>query len=335
MPHRLSREFCNPGAGDALTVNGKEYTINGKIGDGAAGLVRKATRLSDNQTLAIKLLAPDPKYLEEDKFDDVAARFKREGERGAALDYTHLIKIHAYCENENGSAFDKKQPDNPFLLMEYIHGRTLEEYILKYKREEQMFAVNRRTLHMAIQIACALEHLHKKKLIHRDVKPANIFVAKDAEYPLVKLGDFGIMKWGDFQSSLTTGNLTTVQNKGLGTLKYMSPEQALSPKDVTTSSDMYSFGVTLFELFTGRILAGPHNVFEVILARLNRGNAVSRIHSLGYSLAGIDEDIADLVLNLHLRGATGRPKISEVRGRLEYEYERRFDTSWKHDCVGF
>jgi serine/threonine protein kinase len=128
-------------------------------------------------------------------------------------------------------------------------------------------------LSIAACIAQSLQYLHQKKLVHRDVKPANIFIPDRSAMglqPRAKLGDFGIMKWGDFQASISTGTLTVTSQQGLGTLKYMSPEQAMAPREVTVRSDIYSFGITLFELFTGQILASPHHVFEILNARLER-----------------------------------------------------------------
>jgi serine/threonine-protein kinase len=282
-------------------------------------------------------LAPDSKYIEEDAFDDVAIRFRREGERGVKLNHRNLMAIYAYCDNEDGSAFETKEPKNPFLLMEQIKGRTLERYILNCRNEEESeFDITRERLHIGIQIVSALEDLHKKKLIHRDVKPANIFLSQTSDqmqFPYVKLGDFGIMKWGDFYASLSTGALTATHQKGLGTLKYMSPEQALAPKTITVRSDMYSLGITLFELFTGQILATPHHVFEIMNARLLRGNTTSRLYSMGYRLNLEDEGIAGLLLDMHLRGVMGRPTIDKVRGRMEHEYEARYEVNWESDLV--
>jgi serine/threonine-protein kinase len=324
-------------AGQRFVVNGDEYDLGGHIGDGAVGLVRKATRLKDDAQRAVKFLAPDPKYIEESVFDDVACRFRREGERGSNLKHPHLITTYAYCENTDGNAFDSEEPKNPFLLMEYVHGRPLENYIRRLpSKQQKVFTITRERLNIAIQIANALDELHRKRLIHRDVKPANIFISKvvgDGGYPLAKLGDFGIVKWGDFHASLSTGMLTATNQKGLGTLKYMSPEQAIAPKDVTVRSDIYSFGITLFELFTEQILASPHHVFEVMNARLSRGNTTSRFLQMGYQIRDEDEHIAGLLLEMHLRGASGRPSIDRVRGHLESEYERRYDSNWEADLL--
>lgn len=323
--------------GQRFVVRGEPYILGGHIGDGAVGLVRKATSLKDNARKAVKFLAPDPKYIEESVFEDVSSRFRREGERGSNLRHPHLITIDAYCENIDGESFESDDPKNPFLLMEYIHGRTLDSYIRKLPSAQQKdFSITRERLHIAIQIANALDELHRKRLVHRDVKPANVFVTKvpKGNFPLAKLGDFGIVKWGDFHAALSTGMLTATNQKGLGTMKYMSPEQAIAPRDVTVRSDIYSLGITLFELFTGQILASPHHVYEVMNARLSRGTTMSRFNQMGYRIHAEDELLATLILEMHLRGATGRPSIDRVRGKLESEYERRYDSGWETDLLG-
>src|SRR5438105_15718192 len=130
MAHPLSRELCQLRAGQKLTAVSEEYEVGGKIGDGAIGIVRKLVRVSAGPpiTRAIKVLAPDPKYIEESVFDDVAARFKREGERGSQLDFPFLLKVHRFNANEDGAAFENRMPKNPFLIMEFVRGETLESY---------------------------------------------------------------------------------------------------------------------------------------------------------------------------------------------------------------
>lgn len=136
------------------------------------------------------------------------------------------------------------------------------------------------------------------------------------------------MKWGDFQASISTGVLTVTAQQGLGTLKYMSPEQAIAPREVSYKSDIYSLGITLFELFTGQILQSPHHVFEVVNARLSRGSTASRFIQMGYHISDSDLGIAELILDMHLRGQRGRPSIDKILGRLQHEWERRTDEGW-------
>ena len=160
-------------------MNGIHYELRGKLGDGAAGLVRKGRNVSTNEQLAVKFLAPDPKYIDPKMFDDVAQRFKREGERGTRLQHEQLIRILAYSDNTEGGAFLQARPTNPFIVMEYVKGQTLESYIRGSSRPRRgTFTVDRPRLCVAIQLAAALEYLRDRKLVHRDVKPANVFLTK-------------------------------------------------------------------------------------------------------------------------------------------------------------
>ena len=331
MQHPLERAACKPRARQRFTVEGVSYVLQGKVGDGAAGIVRRATRYSDGAEFAVKFLAPDPKYLDVEIFDDVAARFRREGERGARLSHPSLLRIHSYVPNDAGEAFSTGTPQNPFILMEYVRGRTLESYIRERSKEEGVgFAVDRERLVVALRVAEALRYLHRRALTHRDVKPANLFLCGRtiSERSRIKLGDFGIMKWGDFHGSLTTGSLTATTQRGLGTVKYMSPEQAIRPKDVTVRSDIYSFGITLFELFTSRILPSPHHVFQIMDARLRKGTTDSRYRDLGHPLRPAADVIAEAVLDMHRRGVSGRPPIEKVWGNLAFTYERLTGEDW-------
>lgn len=338
MAHPLSRQYCHPQTGQHFIVDNEEYEIAGELGNGAAGIVRKARRLRDDAPRAVKFLAPDPKYIDEAVFDDVAARFRREGERAPFLEHNSLLKVYAFSENKDGQAFSADGPKNPFILMQSVKGRTLESYIKRRNREQEakgapkIFSLDVTRLSIALEIASALEYLHKKKLIHRDVKPANIFLSSEGSAHNQQeaiLGDFGIMKWGDFQASLTTGTLTATMQHGLGTLKYMSPEQAIRPKDVTVRTDIYSLGVTFFELFTNQILASSHHVFEIYSARMSRGTTASRFLQMGYQISSADEGLGELVLDMHLRGVDGRPSIDKVRGRLSWEYNRALKMAGK------
>ena len=159
-------------------VNGMTYTLCGKLGDGAAGVVRRATRDSNGSEVAIKFLAPDPKYIEESSFDDVAERFRHEGRRGARLDHPRLVTVIDYAENSNSENFEKHGPSNPFIIMEYVSGHTLEGRLrASGSANAGRFDVTRDRLFIAIQLADAICHIHSHRLVHRDVKPANIFIS--------------------------------------------------------------------------------------------------------------------------------------------------------------
>ncbi len=326
--HPLARENCKPTAGTEFVAKNIRYKLGGKLGDGAVGVVRKATRIDNGQSVAVKFLAPDPKYINPDSFDDVAARFKREGSRGPKLAHEGLLDIFAYAENTNGENFavSESSVKNPFLVMERVDGKTLESYIKSHPNDVggRIEATPER-LAIACRIAEALDYLHRRKLVHRDIKPANIFLSRSSSFDrpgTVKVGDFGIMKWGDFHRSISTGTLTMTAHIGLGTLKYMSPEQALNPKSVTVRSDTFSLGVTLIELFTGKIMPNIHHVMAVTQARMSRGTIQGKLATIGMGVGHSDTRLASMILDMHLRGARGRPSIRDLLGHLTYLYER-------------
>lgn len=332
MAHPLCRQFCKSKEGQRFTIGAEAYVLRGELGDGAVGLVRNVERSSDKARLALKFLAPDPKYIDESSFDEVLTRFKREGERGSKLDFYSLLRIYAYSDNTNGVAFESGQPKNPFLLMERSTGGTLEDYIRRlHPQLRKILILDETSLRIAIQVAEALEHLHRHHIVHRDVKPANIFLSSrqvENQSVTTKLGDFGVVKWGDFHRSVATGTLTATMQKGLGTMKYMSPEQALHPREVTAQSDMFSFGITLFELFTGQILPSFHHVFQLMALRDAFGTTMSRWLEIGIQVSPDNEGICELMLDMVRRGVTRRPSATKVRGQLSWEFERRLDKEW-------
>jgi serine/threonine-protein kinase len=326
--HRLIRHQCHPHVGQHFVAKNCKYKFLGRIGDGAVGLVRKAEDLESGRTVAVKLLAPDPKYIDIAAFDDVEQRFQREGTRGARLRHENLVQILAYEENSNGSCFEGGAVKNPFIVMEYIRGGTLESLIRRLGSESSEMRkteITKQTLYIAARVASALSYLHDLRIIHRDVKPANIFISSrtpGSEPSIVKLGDFGVTKWGDFLATAASGTLTVTRQQGLGTLKYMSPEQAVRPKDVTVRSDMFSFGITLYELFTGQLLPSPHHVFEIMSARTNRASIIGKLMSLGVKCSFNEADLFELILNMFLVAPKNRPTSKSVAGILESYYER-------------
>jgi serine/threonine-protein kinase len=327
MAHRLARALCKPEVGLEFNAGGRQYVLRGKIGTGAVGMVRKAADRQTGRVVAVKFLAPDPKYIEPSAFEDVAERFRREGQRGAALRHEHLVDILAYEENADGSAFLSRRVRNPFIVMEFVRGRTLESLIRNLSSADGMpqVTITKQALSIAARIARALVYLHERRIIHRDVKPANVFISTivvGAVPGEVKLGDFGVTKWGDFLAATSTGTLTMTNQQGLGTLKYMSPEQAVRPKDVTVRSDMFSLGITLFELFTARILPSPHHVFEIMNARNMRASITGKLYQLGITRPGAGhEAVFEPILDMFL-AAGSRPTSKQIAGRFEYWLER-------------
>jgi serine/threonine-protein kinase len=325
-PHPLSRVLCKPQPGSHFEAGGRGYTLHGRIGSGAVGIVRKARDRASNRLVAVKFLAPDPRYIEVAAFDDVAERFRREGVRGAGLRHDNLVDILAYEDNSEGKAFASRSLKNPFIVMEHVRGRTVERLIRRLSAQgDGQIHITRQTLSIAARLTRALLHLHERKIVHRDVKPANIFVSATAPGLVpseLKLGDFGVTKWGDFLAATTTGTLTMSHQQGLGTLKYMSPEQAVRPKEVTVRSDMFSLGITLFELFSGQLLPSPHHVFEIMTARNMRGSVAGKLYQLGLRRVSPGEEaVFEKILDMFLNAA-GRPTSKEMAGRFETWLER-------------
>ena len=203
-------------------VLGNRYEIEEKIGEGGMSVVYKARCNKLNRYVAVKVLKKEMSDNE-----DIVNKFKREATAIAALSDNNIVNIL-----DVGS-----QDDVNYIVMEYVKGKTLKELIKQFGKLNYETAIT-----IAIQIAKALECAHKNNIIHRDVKPQNILVTEEG---LIKVTDFGIAK---STSSATLTNTTTI----MGSAHYFSPEQAKGTL-VDNRTDLYSLGVVLYEMVTGRV----------------------------------------------------------------------------------
>jgi len=221
------------------TVLSGKYRILEKIGSGGTADVYKALQLiSPHRTVAIKIL--------KEEFREDAAFLRRfEQEAHAVLGLNHENIVRSYdVGSDNGL---------PYIVLEYVEGSTLKECIRAQGRFQTRSAVN-----LAAQVLDALSHAHERGVIHRDVKPQNIIVNSRGH---AKLTDFGIARNAD-ASTVTYAGANII-----GSVHYLSPEQAMG-KSVTAESDIYSMGVTLYEMVTGTLPFEGENTVSVALQHI-------------------------------------------------------------------
>lgn len=198
------------------------YKIVELTGIGGMANVYKAIDMSDEKTVALKLLKEE--YLTNSEF---VKRFKNESKAISLLAHPNIVKVYDVC-------FDG---DMHAIIMEYVDGITLKEYISAQGKLSWKEAV-----YFAIQILRALQHAHDKGIVHRDIKPHNIMLLKDGT---IKVMDFGIARFARSETM-------TVSDKTIGSVHYISPEQARGGQ-VTDKADIYSLGVMMFEMLTGTL----------------------------------------------------------------------------------
>lgn len=202
---------------------GNRYELLEKIGEGGMAYVYKAKCHLLNRMVAVKILRPE--FVTDEEF---IVKFEHESQAAASLSHHNIVNIY-----DVGNESEMR-----YIVMELVEGPTLKRYI----KDRQGFITNDEIMKIALQIAKALEHAHSNHIIHRDIKPHNILIDNSG---MVKVADFGIAR------AITSSTIINTTEM-IGSVHYSSPEQARGGF-VDERSDLYSFGILLYELSTGRL----------------------------------------------------------------------------------
>lgn len=229
------------------TTIGRHYQIVGYIGEGGASAVYKVRHLHLDKEFAVKVLLPNrvPN-------SNMVKRFQQEGRSIARLKHKSIVAIREFDLDEN---------NQPFLVMDYLEGKTLSDLI-----KETGGLAPIRAASIFQQIAEALEHAHANSVIHRDLKPNNVIVLSEKEeQDTVKLVDFGIAK---LEEEASANDTLTKTGEIFGSPQYMSPEQCKG-RSLDARSDIYSFGCLMYETLVGAPAAQAETVFDILMLHLD------------------------------------------------------------------
>jgi serine/threonine protein kinase len=210
------------------------YRIIEQLGQGGMATVYKAYHASLDRYVAIKVL--HPAFGEDPSF---TARFQREARVVAKLEHPNIVPVYDYAEHEK----------RPYLVMKFIEGETLKAKL------DRGPLTSKEILNVVEAVGSALAYAHKRNVLHRDIKPSNVLVAEDGQ---LYLADFGLARIAQLGESTLSGDMI------IGTPQYISPEQAMGVKDLDERTDLYSFGVMLYELVVGRVPFSADTPFSII-----------------------------------------------------------------------
>ena len=222
-----------------------DFIVCARVADGAMGRVYEARHPDTKHRVAVKILHPDVAK------DGVAVeRFKREYETAEELDHPNIVKVLDFGDTPDGSHF---------MTMEYLEGEELSGLIRRAGPQPP-----ERTIHVVAQVCAALAHAHSYGVIHRDLKPDNIFLCRTEAGYEVRILDFGSVKL-----QMETGPKLTAFGTTLGSPYYMSPEQAMGKLDVDQRTDVFAIAAILFEMITGKVAFEGNNVAEILMKIVN------------------------------------------------------------------
>lgn len=226
-------------ATEKVLINDR-YQIGAIIGGGSMGNVYSGTDLLTGETVAIKQLRVELTA----SYPQMVERFLREGEALRLLNHPNIVKILATADEGR----------EHFIIMEYVSGGSLADLLM----QQPQLSIDQ-VVSIGLELSDALSRAHHLHILHRDIKPANILLAADKT---PRLTDFGLARIGEMPGLTETGSI-------LGTFFYLSPE-AVENREVNERSDIWSFGVVLYEMLTGRVPFTGDSPFEVVWAIKNQ-----------------------------------------------------------------
>lgn len=274
--------------GPGAVIGGK-YQIERLLGEGGMGVVYLAHHVVLSRLVAVKVMKAD--VASQKHYSD---RFIVEARAAAELRHRNVVEILDYGV----------EAGRPFMVMEFLHGESLEKLLA---REGPLSPIRAVTLLDPVLKALAVAHEHG--IVHRDIKPDNIFLAKDEgdTEPTVKVVDFGIARRVIDEKAKITGDNTT-----LGTPLYMAPEQILSAHAATAAADQYAFGVTLYQCLTGRFPVEHESLAGIVAQKIT-----GRARPILEYLPDLDAELAATVMRTLEREPTDRfPSMNALREAL-------------------
>ena len=282
------------------------YKLLQRIGEGGFGVVYMAEQQQPVQRqVAVKVIKPGMDT------NEIIARFEAERQALAMMDHPNICKVL-----DGGVTEDRR----PYFVMELVKGIPITEFCDKNNLD------TRSRLHLFVQVCAAVQHAHHKGVIHRDLKPANVLISLHDGKPLPKIIDFGIAK--AVSRKLTEKTLFTRFGQMIGTPQYMSPEQAeMSGLDVDTRSDVYSLGVLLYELLTGKTPLSAEQLRTAAYAEIVRLVQEQEPPMPSRRISDLNDELAIIARR---RGVDAQSLRKMVHGDLDWIVMKALDKDRNH-----
>lgn len=274
------------------------YLVEQLVGEGGMADVYRAVDLTDDKVVAIKILKDECRDNEE-----LVRRFSNESRAISVLNHSNIVKVFDVSVNEKVH----------YIVMEYISGITLKEYI-EQRGEPLTF---KEVVHFTSQVLLALQHAHDKGVIHRDIKPQNIMILEDGN---IKVMDFGIAR-------LARSEIHTAGEQAIGSVHYISPEQAQG-EDTDMRADIYSTGIMMYEMLTGRLPFEDDNVVAIAVMQISdEAEPINKVNP------SVPEGIAEITMRAMNKNPAHRYQSALDMLRDIEEFKRNPSIKFEYDYL--